>query len=250
MTYKNVNTSYYKNRMIKLDCLPVRAVYVAKPGWATTVSQTGSDAEFRFERTYPAAPLQQHDIYSLRDEFLSVKNPKQAEELFAKYGAFTETPVGELEVAATPAAPPLMFSDLTALQEMIRIMSIAVCRDVDAASFRKQYDTPGRLKDWSWQLLHALPISVVEQAGVPVASIERHSFFGALLSAVYLDVLRGAENRLCARRDCGLVFEKTDPRKLYCTTACARLATVRAFRERKRELRKQNLTSKAKGSGQ
>lgn len=261
--YEKINTSYYKNRPVKLDSLPVRAVYIAHPGWVTTVGKVGSDTQFNFSKNSPIAPLQTHDIYAMRDSFLSFRTPEQAKELFDKYGAFTETPVGQLEGAATPVAPPVMFSELVGLQEMIRIMSKAIDRNVDAASFRRQYavtegdlagDAPNlsavRLGIWARQLLYALPINVIEQDGMPVASVERYDFFGALQSAVHLDFLRRAENAICARRDCGQVFERTDPRKRYCGKPCARLEAVRAFRERKRDLGKQSLTPKVKGKGQ
>jgi len=239
MRYENIYSSYYKNRPVSLRALPVRAVYVARPGWVTTMSRIESDTEFRFCDTCPARPLINVDIYALRDAFLSVKTPAEAKKLFEEFGAFTEISMELQERAAHPTAPSVLWSELQGLKEMIHTMSISKeNRYFDAREFRNQYTEAGRLHDWACQLLHVLPVSVeMDQAGFPVARIERHSFSGALLSAVYLDVLRQVENRLCARGDCGRLFVKSDPRKLYCSTKCARLATVRAFRARERQQR-------------
>ncbi|MGH2509439.1 MAG: hypothetical protein ACRDHZ_18840 [Ktedonobacteraceae bacterium] len=65
--------------------------------------------------------------------------------------------------------------------------------------------------------------------------IARHTF-SAMLATIYLDHLRGARFRLCARPDCGRPYEVTSKHtRRFCTQYCASFEALRRRRERDRQ---------------
>lgn len=79
-----------------------------------------------------------------------------------------------------------------------------------------------------------------------IAEIFTSTPLDAILATIYVDKLRGRGPRLCALRDCGVVFEmSSDSRKIYCSQAHAHLASVRQKREEARKAVKPSKLRKA-----
>jgi hypothetical protein len=100
------------------------------------------------------------------------------------------------------------------------------------------------------RLFEPLPISFAWAAKVPIARIRTGKTLIAIIATIQLDVLRGAEFKVCARTDCTNPPFKVEARhKIYCSAGCAHLVAVRNSRERaannkrstKRALRKHAL---------
>lgn len=71
----------------------------------------------------------------------------------------------------------------------------------------------------------------------PSAEFDAKSPLDAMIASIQLDKLRGAEFRICARRDCAaLPFETGTRQKIYCSSDCAHLVAVRNKRQRDAEI--------------
>jgi hypothetical protein len=101
-----------------------------------------------------------------------------------------------------------------------------------------------------WKALESASSAVTKQFGLcrplnivfewegkaPRAIIRETTTLGAILAAIQLDNLGGAEFRWCARSDCKNPPFKIEARhKIYCGSDCAHVVAVRESRKRKRE---------------
>jgi hypothetical protein len=67
----------------------------------------------------------------------------------------------------------------------------------------------------------------------PVVSFEALDSFSAIYYSIYLDHVRGAQYKFCARSDCAKPFELTSRHvRKYCSQYCAHLETVRRLRSK------------------
>jgi hypothetical protein len=83
------------------------------------------------------------------------------------------------------------------------------------------------------KLFEPLPISFAWDAVVPTARIRTTKTLVAIIATIQLDVLRGAEFKVCARADCPSPPFKVETRhKIYCSPECAHLVAVRNSRAR------------------
>ena len=79
-----------------------------------------------------------------------------------------------------------------------------------------------------------------------IAEIFTATPLDAILATVYLDKLRGRDLRVCALKECDVMFEKSaDSRKTFCSQAHAHLASVRHKREEARRAKSSTKTRKA-----
>jgi len=85
-----------------------------------------------------------------------------------------------------------------------------------------------------YYLWQPLPMEMVFQQP-PVVIVRCKDIQEAMRASVFLDRLDGFPWRRCAREDCGQVFKLESKRaRLYCSTDCAHLKSVRSYNERKR----------------
>lgn len=83
------------------------------------------------------------------------------------------------------------------------------------------------------KLFEPLPIKFAWDAMVPTARISTVKTLTAIIATIQLDVLRGAQFKVCARTDCANPPFKVESRhKIYCSPECAHLVAVRNSRAR------------------
>jgi hypothetical protein len=83
------------------------------------------------------------------------------------------------------------------------------------------------------KLFEPLPISFAWDAIVPTARMRTTKTLAVIIATIQLDVLRGAQFRVCARTDCVNPPFKVEARhKIYCSPECAHLVAVRNSRAR------------------
>ena len=83
------------------------------------------------------------------------------------------------------------------------------------------------------KLFEPLPMSFAWDVAVPTARICTTTALTAIIATIQLDVLRGAEFKVCARADCPNPPFKVETRhKIYCSPECAHLVAVRNSRAR------------------
>jgi hypothetical protein len=91
------------------------------------------------------------------------------------------------------------------------------------------------------KFLAPLPIEFEWNEETPQTRIATMRSLDAIIAAIHLDFLQGAQFRSCAREDCSSPpFRADDPRKKYCSHECGHLVAVRESRkaERKKAKRK------------
>jgi len=77
-----------------------------------------------------------------------------------------------------------------------------------------------------------MPIRFRWQDALYFAVIEARDAVTAMIATIYIDHLRKAKFRFCARHDCGKAFELTSKHKrIYCDFYCAHLESLRRLRK-------------------
>jgi hypothetical protein len=85
-----------------------------------------------------------------------------------------------------------------------------------------------------WYLWQPLPMEMVFRQP-PAVVIRCKDIQDSMRASVFLDRLDGFPWRRCAREDCGKVFKLESKRaRIYCSTDCAHLQSVRSYNDRKR----------------
>jgi hypothetical protein len=99
----------------------------------------------------------------------------------------------------------------------------------------------------NFYLWQPLPMELVFK-DPPAARIVCKDIEDSLRASVLLDRLDGFVWRRCRREDCGELFElKSKRAKLYCSTECAHLQSVRDYNERKKSAQKPAKPAAKKG---
>jgi hypothetical protein len=77
------------------------------------------------------------------------------------------------------------------------------------------------------------------QQKYPLGVISTHHTLPAILGTVFVDALRGAKVRSCARADCRELFEVISAHeRKYCSQYCGHLVSLRRERKKKREAKR------------
>ncbi len=83
------------------------------------------------------------------------------------------------------------------------------------------------------ELSKPLPISFGWDEDVPSARITLSGTLQTIIATIQIELLQGAQFRVCARPDChSAPFKLESHQKIYCSPECAHLAAVRASRKR------------------
>lgn len=151
------------------------------------------------------------DPWELREEFLSCP-PEYWE--------------GFVEMAGEVGLFRISQNDFAEWQHLIREALIRHPREWRKLEF--QFDRRKVRK-----LFEPLPISFAWDAMTPTARISTTKTLTAIIATLQLDVLRGAQFKVCARTDCVNPPFKVEARhKIYCSPECAHLVAVRNSRAR------------------
>lgn len=153
------------------------------------------------------------DPWKLRDDFLTW--PPESWESF-------------IEMAGNFGPMWLSQNDFVEWQHLLREALI-----VPPNEWQKFYSRFDKMK--VRKLLAALPIWFEWDTQTPTARIRTHTV-GAIIASIQLDLLQGAQFRVCARPDCHNPPFKVEARqKIYCSYECAHLVAVRNKRARDAE---------------
>jgi len=91
-------------------------------------------------------------------------------------------------------------------------------------------------------LTSRLPVNFLWDRTKPYAVITTQNTLPAMLSTVFIDRLRGARIKFCARPDCGKEFRVvSNHNRDYCTPYCAHLESLRRLRARRKKQAKRKL---------
>lgn len=168
------------------------------------------------------------EAFEAREFLFNVRNPEDALRFFQSFGPW------QVNQAFGTEASTIRFSGLVKRREFyedallkreiwsVRNTSTAEGMDGIRTVFEDYY---------LWQ---NLPLEMVFRQP-PVVIAKCKDLEDAIRATVFLDRLDGFPWRRCAREDCGKVFRLGSKHaKLYCSTECAHLQSVRSYNNRKR----------------
>ncbi len=191
--------------------------------------------------TWAASPFRHEEGFELRESFFAIRTAEDALNFYRRYGPH------QVMKPLDTVAKPLRFSAVVRIRKFY--MHALFERSID--NMRRKYSGEGLHEGteniYLWQNLYTeLLFRQPAAAVVRCKDVE-----DALRATVFLDRLRGMPWKLCAREDCGKPFEQSSKRtKLYCSTDCAHLQSVRDYNERKRKVTaKTTKPSLKKGKG-
>jgi len=223
------------NMSIRTYSLPIIPFLETLGEWETVVSQD-SDPEFSFSlrpvkfteqdgmKSWSREPLNQQPAFEIREAFFAVRETSQALAFFQTFGPW------QMGVHLGTQARTIRFSAV--LRQRNFYEDALLTREI--MSVRKSStnsELRASLEDlYLWS---NLPMEMVFRQ--PPAIICRcKDIVDSLRATVFLDRLDGSPWRRCAREDCGHVFKLTSKRaRLYCSTDCAHLQSVRGYNSRK-----------------
>ena len=177
------------------------------------------------------------NVFEIREALFSVKDATQAIAFFQAYGPW------QIKEHLSTESNPIRLSGLIRQRDFYRdaLLSREIW-SIHKASTNDQMRT--LLQDWYlWQ---PLPMEMVFRQP-PAVVIRCKDIQDAMRASVFLDRLDGFPWRRCAREDCGKVFKLESKRaRLYCSTDCAHLQSVRSYNDRKRAKAAKETQSKAR----
>jgi hypothetical protein len=188
-----------------------------------------------------APPFRQEEAFELREEFFSIKTPDDALRFYQRYGPH------QIQKHLDLVARPVKFSDVLRTRDFY--IHALFERSID--NLRQNY-VGDSLEDGLQNIYLWQNLSIELVFRQPMSAIVRcKDVEDALRATVFLDRLRGMPWKRCAREDCGKPFEVSSKRmKLYCSTECAHLQSVRDYNERKRNAKaKAGKSVQRKGRG-
>lgn len=165
------------------------------------------------------------DPWNLRDEFLSWR-PEDWERFVQLTGDF--------------GTWLIKMNDFVEWQQIVREALLRPSREWD--KLRSRFD-PGKVH----RLFAPAPITFIWDAVAPAAKIRTTTTITAIVATIQLDVLKGAQFKVCARTDCVSPPFKVEARhKIYCSPECAHLVAVRRSRARAAKNKSSQTTHRSK----
>jgi hypothetical protein len=210
--------------------LPVSLRCAVSPGtWEEVEGLTEQEVAWDFSPRR-SQELRELDPWRVREEFLSLKRGDRTglREFLKHTGAFCwidYRPLSEDEI--------WMFQEL--LREvLLHPRTMEQARIFDPYSFR---DSVHR-----YIANFQLSVTLQFQDGVLVGVLQQATAFDSMLSTIVIDRLNKRQFKICARSECGLIYELTSRHKRkYCSYECAHLMAVRAERVRMKRASGQRL---------
>jgi hypothetical protein len=177
------------------------------------------------------------DVFEVRHRVFAIRTPEDAMDLFEDWGPW------QLAKAFDTAGAPIRFSAVIRRRDFYE--NALLHRSVEKLD--RVYGEPEIVEGvedfYLWQ---ALPMELVF-GDPPAARVACKDIEDALRASVFLDRLDGFVWRRCRREDRGALYELTSKRvKLYCSSECAHLQSVRDYNERKKSARKKPAKPAAK----
>jgi hypothetical protein len=169
------------------------------------------------------------DVFEVRRRVFGIKKPEDALELFREFGPMQVAKEFDLE------GLPTRFSAVARRRDFYE--NALLHRSVDNLSrtYNGEDVAEGVENLYLWW---PLPTEIVFREP-PVARVVCKDIEDSLRASVFLDRMDGFIWRRCRREDCRNIFElKSKRNKIYCSTECAHLKSVREYNERKKSAQK------------
>jgi hypothetical protein len=220
----------------KFYSLPVVPYLETRGGWRVQMSED-ADAVFSFSARLPqpkevggakswSLDPTHFNVFEIREALFAVRTPADALQFFETFGPW------QIKQHLGTEAREIRFSGLIRRRdfyqdgllrpEPFRTSGIAEGDEQTRAAWEDYY------------LWHPLAMEMVFHQ-LPAVIVRCKDIEDAVRASVFLDRLDGSPWRRCAREDCGTVFKLESKRaRLYCSTDCAHLQSVRSYNERKR----------------
>jgi hypothetical protein len=165
------------------------------------------------------------NVFEVREAFFAIRDVNQAVEFFRKYGPWA------VADERTQEAAPI---SLSALERQRSFFEDALLTREIWSVKRATNDDELRTALGDWYLWQNLPMELV--FGPARAGLVRcKDVQEALRASVFLDRFDREPLRRCARPDCGKFFKQGNKQaKLYCSTQCAHLQSVRKYNQNKK----------------
>jgi hypothetical protein len=198
--------------------VPIEISFLTTVAKWTLQSDIDDDAGLAVFSCQRCSERGQHlNAWQVRDRFLRLRTTRQLAAFLAETGFF------DLFL--------LTFSNLTLWQGLVTHLL-----RVKPQYWPKLADTYGQRFLQMVKRNTRLRMSFDWEGPSPLAAVEASTTAQAIIASVQIDHLRGARFRVCARPDCGRVYEvQSKHERMYCEQYCAHLVSLR----RKRALAKQ-----------
>jgi hypothetical protein len=225
-------TNFMSNRVYSLPILPYLDT---RGGWDVALSD---EADPLFTLSWRAVEvvdakgskswsLRQTNInvFEIREALFSVKDAVQATAFFRAYGPW------QIKEHLSLESNPIRLSGLIRQRDFYR--DALLSREIWAVQ-KGSTNEEIRTVMQDWYLWQPLPMEMVFHQP-PAVIVRCKDIQDAMRASVFLDRLDGFPWRRCAREDCGRVFKLESKRaRIYCSTDCAHLQSVRSYNDRKR----------------
>ncbi len=166
------------------------------------------------------------NVFEIREALFAVRTPADALRFFETFGPW------QIKEHLGTEARDIRFSGVIRQRDFFQ--DALLTREIWSSSRMASVDEQTRAAVEDYYLWQPLPMEMVFQQP-PVVVVRCKDIEGAVRASVFLDRLDGSPWRRCAREDCGKVFKLESKRaRLYCSTDCAHLQSVRGYNERKR----------------
>jgi hypothetical protein len=217
--------------------LPVVPYLETRGGWRVQMTED-ADTIFSFSARPPQPKEEggakswsmdptQFNVFEIREALFVVRSPEDALRFFETFGPW------QIKEHFGTEAREMRFSSV--LKQRDFYLDALLTRDPwGGGSRRGTSDQEIRAALQDWYLWQPLPMEMVFQQP-PSVVVRCKDIQDAVRASVFLDRLDGSPWRRCAREDCGKVFKLESKRaRMYCSTDCAHLQSVRSYNERKR----------------
>lgn len=165
------------------------------------------------------------NVFEIREALFSVNDASQATAFFQAYGPWQIKEYLGLE------SNPFRLSGLLRQRDFYR--DALLSREIRNSGKASTTDEMRALLQ-DWYLWQPLPMEMVFH-NPPAVIVRCKDIQDAMRASVFLDRLDGFTWRRCAREDCGKIFKLESKRaRIYCSTDCAHLQSVRSYNDRKR----------------
>jgi hypothetical protein len=227
-------TRYMSNRVFPIG---IRAALQTFWPWEVSVSRD-SDPEFSFklgqivrEEVVDGIPVFTQnpvncDVFKVREKAFGVQQVEDALELFKEFGPWRAS------IDNPSVGMNIRFSMVLALRDFFEEALLA--RSLEKLHRAKDKSRDELIEEFIGLYL-SWPLKIDLQFGDPPQGVVLcHDIQESLRASVFLDKLDGLSWRKCHRKDCGRLFKLTTKKaKLYCSTDCAHLQSVRSYNSRK-----------------
>ena len=184
----------------------------------------------------------QFNVFEIREALFAVRTPADALRFFETFGPW------QIKEHLGTEAREIRFSGVIRQRDFFQ--DALLTREIWSSSRMASGDEQTRAAVEDYYLWQPLVMEMVFQQP-PVVIVRCKDIQEAMRASVFLDRLDGFPWRRCAREDCGQVFKLESKRaRLYCSTDCAHLQSVRSYNERKRAeaAKAKSATKGAKGT--